>query len=120
LAQILRVSSAHRNPSSNQHGKRITNCAPEESQSDSASRENALETRTDRFAVAVLAPFHRIRPNEDATLIALRFGVSKQAAEIRADEAARDYRRKNGLTRPIPDEVQKIIDQLRNGKKGNL
>ncbi|MGO9674494.1 MAG: hypothetical protein ACLPSF_10065, partial [Methylocella sp.] len=42
LAQILRVSSAHRNPSSNQHGKRITNCAPEESQSDSASRENAL------------------------------------------------------------------------------
>jgi len=43
LAQILRVSSAHRNPPSNQQGKRITNKAPWESQRDSTRSENALD-----------------------------------------------------------------------------
>src|ERR1700731_2057453 len=43
LAQILRVSSAHRNPPSNQQGKRITNKAPWESKRDSTRSENALE-----------------------------------------------------------------------------
>ncbi len=76
-----------------------------------------IETITDRFAAAVLAPLHRIKPNENAASIALRFGLSKQASEIRADQAARDYRRKNGLTRPIPNSVRKIIDELRYGKK---
>src|SRR3984893_5624833 len=42
LAQILRVSSAHRNPPSNQQGKRITNKAPWESKRDSTRSENAL------------------------------------------------------------------------------
>lgn len=83
-------------------------------------KTRSIETITDRLTAAVLAPFHRIRPHEDAASIAERFGLSKQAAEIRADQAARDYRRKNRLTRPIPDPIQKIIDDLRNGKKDGM
>ncbi|MCI0735077.1 MAG: ImmA/IrrE family metallo-endopeptidase [Beijerinckiaceae bacterium] len=72
-----------------------------------------IETITDRFTAAVLAPFHRIKPQEDAVSIAARFGLSKTAAEIRADQAARDYRRKNRLLRPIPDSVRQVIDELK-------
>src|SRR6202043_1046991 len=46
LAQILRVSSAHRNPPSNQQGKRITNKAPWESKRDFTRSENALVSTT--------------------------------------------------------------------------
>ena len=46
LPQVLRVSSAHHNPLSNQQGKRITNEAPLESQRDSTRRENALDRST--------------------------------------------------------------------------
>jgi len=72
-----------------------------------------IEAITDRFTAAVLAPFHRIKFQEDAVSIAARFGLSKSAAEIRADRAARDYRRKNNLPRPIPDSVRNIIDELK-------
>jgi Zn-dependent peptidase ImmA (M78 family) len=81
-----------------------------------STKTRRVETVTDRLAAAVLAPFDRIEPNETAGSIARRFGLSKQAAEIRADEAARYYRRKNKTLRPIPDSVQKILDDLRNGK----
>jgi IrrE N-terminal-like domain len=85
-----------------------------------SSKTRQIETITDQFTAAVLAPFHRIKPDEDAASIAIRFGLSKKAGQIRADQAARDYRRKNGLTRPIPESVRKIIDDLRNGKKDRM
>jgi IrrE N-terminal-like domain len=78
-----------------------------------SSKIRRIETITDRFTAAVLAPFHRIKPQEDAVSIAARFGISKTAAEIRADRAARDYRRKNNLPRPIPDSIRNIIDEMK-------
>lgn len=78
-----------------------------------SSEIQRIETITDRFTAAVLAPFHRIKSQEDAASIAVRFGLSKVAAEIRADQAARDYRRKNRLMRPIPESIKNIIDEMK-------
>ncbi|MGB8900066.1 MAG: ImmA/IrrE family metallo-endopeptidase [Methylocella sp.] len=81
-----------------------------------STKTRRIETITDRFTAAVLAPCHRMKPYETAESIALRFGLSKRAAEIREEEAARDYRLKNGLLRPIPDSIRQLIDEMRNGR----
>lgn len=81
-----------------------------------SSKIRQLEAVADRFAVATYAPLHLIQPYESAESIALRFGLSKRAAEIREEEAARNYRRKNGLLRPIPDSIMRLIDDVRNGR----
>jgi uncharacterized protein DUF955 len=95
----------------------IRNRSAQDSQEKKFSnRIRHLEAVTDRFAVAIYAPLHLIQPHETAESIALRFGLSKRASEIRAEEAARDYRRKNGLIRPIPDPIKRLLDELRNGK----
>jgi Zn-dependent peptidase ImmA (M78 family) len=74
------------------------------------------EREADRLAAAILAPSHRV----DFTLrttpeeIAMRFGLSKQAATIRTEELSRMYRRRNGLRRPLPPG---IIDFLKSKRR---
>jgi Zn-dependent peptidase ImmA (M78 family) len=78
-----------------------------------SGRIKSIEARADRFTAALLAPLHLIRPDESAESIALRFGLSKTAAEIRAKDAAKNHRRKHNIKREIPDSIKKIIDELK-------
>ncbi len=75
-----------------------------------------IESRTDRFTAALLAPLHLIELEEPISSIALRFGLSEEAAKIRFEEAARAYRRRHGLTRPLPASIQNLLADLKKKK----
>ena len=75
-----------------------------------------IESRTDRFTAALLAPLHLIEFNEPISSIACRFGLSDEAAEIRAEEVARAYRRRHGIARPLPKSVENVLADLKKRK----
>lgn len=72
-----------------------------------------IETITDRLTSAVLAPLRFIEFDEAASSIAAKFGLSNQAANMRAEVASRYYRRKKGLQRPLPKFVTDLQAELR-------
>jgi Zn-dependent peptidase ImmA (M78 family) len=76
-----------------------------------------IEARTDRFTAAVLAPLHLIEPNESADSIALRFGLSTEAAIIRSEESARAYRRQHGIPRELPQSIKKLLQEWKSPKR---
>lgn len=78
-----------------------------------STKVRGIELLTDRFTAALLAPLHLIKQDEPAWSIATRFCMSDHAAQIRAEEAARAYRRENGLTRQLPESIRSILDDLR-------
>jgi hypothetical protein len=72
-----------------------------------------IESRTDRFTGAVLAPLHLIEQNESVESISQRFGLSKTAATIRKGEAERAYRKQHGILRPLPASIQTLLDEIK-------
>jgi Zn-dependent peptidase ImmA (M78 family) len=82
-----------------------------------SAKVREIESRTDRFTAAVLASLHLIEPDESVASIALRFGLSKEAAAIRSEEAARAYRRQHRIPRELPPSIKKLLEDLKNPKK---
>lgn len=75
-------------------------------------RIRKIESRTDRFTAALLAPLRLIEHDEPIASIALRFGLSDEAAEIRSEEAARAYRRRHGIQRELPKSIQDLLSDF--------
>jgi Zn-dependent peptidase ImmA (M78 family) len=77
------------------------------------------ETQANRFAAALIAPFHRsnFSPQTTPSYLATRFGLSIEAATLRIEELSRIYRRRNAVSRQLPDSVVDLLAVLQ--RKGN-
>lgn len=72
------------------------------------------ESDADKFAAAFLAPFY-LSENPllvHASDIANRFGLSRQAAEIRLEQLQRLYRRANKIPRPLPKSIVDFLQKF--------
>lgn len=75
------------------------------------------EREANKFAAALIAPLHLIKRGETAENIASRFGLSKQAAEIRRDSASAYYAKIDGVTRRRPAFIDDLLRELRETSK---
>jgi hypothetical protein len=98
----------------------IVNRSTVKSQAESLSTLVARQEReAKRLAPAILAPLKLMHETMSVDDIALRFGLSKQAAEIRRTQFLEVDRRKRGVPRALPDFVVALKREL-NGRGDSL
>ena len=76
------------------------------------------ESEANKFAALFLAPDNLVRETDTVADLAIRFGLSSYAAEIRKAEIDADARRRRGELRPLPSKVIDFLaHQQRRGYK---
>jgi Zn-dependent peptidase ImmA (M78 family) len=78
-------------------------------------RKDEQEAR--RLAAALMAPFNLIDPSWNAHDIALKFGMSLQAAEIRLTQFQEHTRKKSGRPRPLQKNFDDLLAMLEKNEK---
>ena len=82
----------------------------------SNTMENWEEWEARRFAAAFLVPRHLATHCETVEEIQRRFGISREAAKLRAIEIEADVRKEKGIERPLPPGVADFLAEAK--KKG--
>ena len=75
------------------------------------------EQEAKRLAAALMAPFNLIDPTWTAHDIALKFGMSLQAAEIRLTQFQEYTRKKSGGPRPLQKNFDDLLAMLEKNEK---